>query len=312
MVKRPFYLLATVLTLLVSGCAPVQHRLFEAGLHAERRAADLKPGVVETTLGEIAYLERAGSGATIILLHGFAGDKDHWTRFVPLLPDTLRVVAFDMPAHGESTFDAGVTYDVGTLVRGIEEAAAALGLDRFHLAGNSLGGLVATRLALAAPDHVETLFLLDPAGVEAARPSALREALAEGDNPLVPTTSAGYDSLTALGFNDPPDLPWPANAVLARNYAARAPINRKTWRDINSPPDLVTADLPGLPMPVFLLFGADDRIIDPSSAAVWRERVPNIEVVLLPDVGHAPMLEAPNATARYYTDFLRRAAVPQR
>lgn len=294
------------LALVLSGCAPIQQQLFEAGLNAERRAADLVPGTVETSLGEIAYLERAATGPTVVLVHGFAGNKDHWTRLVPLLPDSLRVVAFDLPAHGESAFDDAVTYDVATLARGLAEATEALGLDRFHLAGNSLGGLVATRLALAVPDRTETLFLLDPSGVESPRPSALGAALAEGDNPLVPTTTEGYDRLTALAFNDPPDLPWPANAVLARAYAERAPINQKIWRDINTPPDLVTGDLRRLDLPVFLLFGADDRVIDPSSVEVWQRHVKDLDAVLLPGVGHAPMLEVPRTTARFYEDFLRR------
>ncbi len=301
-------LLPFALFLFLTGCAPVQHALFNAGVRAERRGADLDPHRVETAAGEVAYLERPAPGPTVVLLHGFAANKDNWLRFVPHLPDSLHVVALDLLGHGESAFDADSTYDVPALVDGVAAAVDALGLGRFHLVGNSLGGLVATRLALDRPDRVETLFLLDPAGVEPPDPSPFREALAEGENLLVPTTAAGYDSLVALAFNDPPDLPWPAGAVLAREYADRAEENQHIWRDINSPPMIVTDDLPALAMPVFLLFGADDRIIDPSSARVWAEHVPDLRVVLLPNVGHAPMLEAPRTTARYYLDFLHNVA----
>lgn len=295
--------------LLLTGCTSVQHVLYDAGLRAERRGAGLEAGTVETQeAGEIAYLEREGSGTPIVLLHGFGANKTHWVRFVPLLPDSLPVLALDLPGHGESTFDPAATYDVPALVDGVAAALEALGVGRFHLAGNSLGGLVATRLALDHPERVVTLFLLDPAGVEPPEPSPFREALARSENPLIPSTASGYDSLMALAFNDQPDLPWPAGEVIAREYAERAPQNRKIWRDINSPPMLVTKDLPHLSMPVFLLFGADDRIIDPSSAYVWAERVPDIRVVLLPDTGHAPMLEKPRTTARFYLDFLRHAA----
>lgn len=297
-----------LLALVLGGCAPVQRALFEAGLNAERRNAGLTPGTVETALGELAYLERPGEGVPLVLLHGFAGNKDHWLRFVSHLPDSLRVVAFDLPGHGESAFFERVTYGVPTLVADIDTATRLLGLGRFHLAGNSLGGLVATRLALDHPERVATLVLLDPAGVVPPEPAPLFESLVRGENPLIPATPAGYDSLTTLAFNDPPDLPWPAEAVIARDYAARAPINRKIWRDVNARPEIVTDELPGLAVPVLLLFGSDDRIIDPSSAEVWRDRVPRIEVVLLPGVGHAPMLEVPRTAARYVSDFLRRAA----
>lgn len=294
--------------LVLGGCAPVQRALFEAGLRAERRAANLTPGSVETSLGAVAYLARAGGGTPLVLLHGFAGNKDHWLRFAHHLPDSLAVVAFDLPGHGASAFDGSQPYDVPALARGVAEATEALGLGSFHLGGNSLGGLVATRIALDRPERVATLVLLDPAGVAPPEPPPLYDALARGENPLIPATPAGYDSLTALAFNEPPDLPWPAEAVIARDYAARASQNRKIWRDVNAPPLIVTDELPALAVPVLLLFGADDRIIDPSSAGVWRERVPRIEVVLLPGVGHAPMLEVPRTTARYVADFLRRTA----
>jgi pimeloyl-ACP methyl ester carboxylesterase len=302
---RPLVLLCL---LVLTGCAPLQQTLFDAGLRAERRAADLHVAEVDTPFGEIAYLERDGRSTPIVLLHGFGASKDHWVRFASHLPDSLRVLALDLPGHGASTFDSTTTYDAATLAAGVTAALDALGADRVHLAGNSLGGLVATRVALDHPDRVASLFLLDPAGVVPPEPSPFREALADGGNPLIPTTEAGYDSLTALAFNDPPDLPWPAGDVLARELAERAPQNRQIWRDINSPPLIVTDELPGLAVPVLLLFGADDRIIDPSSAEVWVERVPDLRVVLLPDVGHAPMLEVPRTTARYYRDFLRRLA----
>jgi len=298
--------LALFSLLVLTGCAPLQQTLFDAGLRAERRAADLTAREVNTPVGEIAYLERNGRGTPVVLLHGFGASSTHWVRFVPHLPDSMRVLALDLPGHGASAFDSTRTYDVATLAAGVTAALDALDVGRVHLAGNSLGGLVATRIALDQPDRVASLFLLDPAGVEPPEPSPFRASLAEGENPLIPTTEAGYDSLTTLAFNDPPDLPWPAGEVLAREYAERAPQNRQIWRDINNPPLIVTDELPRLAMPVLLLFGADDRIIDPSSAEVWKEHVPGIRVVVLPDVGHAPMLEVPRTTARYYRDFRRQ------
>jgi pimeloyl-ACP methyl ester carboxylesterase len=292
--------------LLLTGCSSVQRTLYDAGRDAERRNAGLDARTVDTRFGEVAYLERGAPGATVILLHGFGANKDNWLRFAPHLPDSLHVVALDLLGHGESAYHPDSTYGVPRLVDGVTAALNALGVERFHLAGNSLGGLVATRLALAAPDRVASLFLLDPAGVEPPEPSPFREALADGENPLIPQTAAGYERLMALAFNDPPDLPWPAPDVLARSYAERAPINQHIWNDINDPPLVITDELSALSMPVFLLFGANDRIIDPSSAAVWAAQVPDIRTVLLPDVGHAPMLEAPRSTARYYLDFLRR------
>ena len=90
--------------------------------------------------------------------------------------------------------------------------------------------------------------------------------------------------------------------VVASLSKAQSPARRLSKRSPSQD------ELPRLAMPVLLLFGADDRIIDPSSAEVWAEQVPDIRVVLLPGVGHAPMLEVPRSTARSYRDFLRRVA----
>ena len=69
-------------------------------MSAERSKSDLKPGIVQIQGQTMAYLERAGKGETIVLIHGFTGNKDHWTRFVRYLPEDYRVLAFDMPGHG--------------------------------------------------------------------------------------------------------------------------------------------------------------------------------------------------------------------
>ncbi|MDX1532113.1 MAG: alpha/beta fold hydrolase [Rhodothermales bacterium] len=296
------------LALLATGCASVQESLYEAGLRAERRHAGLRPGAVETDLGRIAYLRREAPGPTLVLLHGFGASKDHWVRMAQHLPDSLALLALDLPGHGASAFDPAATYDVPRLVAGVEAALEPLGVGAYARAGNSLGGLVATRLALRQPDRVRALVLLDPAGVVPPEPSPFRERLATGANPLIPTTRAEYDTLLALAFNDPPDLPWPAERVIAREAIGRAPRHRRIWQDVNSPPDVVTADLPALAPPTLLVFGADDRIIDPSSARVWAAHVPDLTAVTVPDTGHAPMLERPAYTARLVADFLRRRA----
>ncbi len=296
------------LSLLLAGCASVQEAAFHVGLDAERDRAGFRYRAPSAETGGLALLERPADGPTLLFLHGFAASKDHWVRLAQALPDSLRLVALDLPGHGDSPFDPDERYDVPRLVRGVAAAVAALGLEEVIVVGNSLGGLVATRLALAQPEQVRALVLLNPSGVVAPEPSPFRAALGTGGNPLIPTTTAEYDSLTALAFTEPPDLPWPAGAVLAREAVARAPQNRQIWHDVNTPPDIVTDDLGDLAMPVLLIFGADDRIIDPSSAEVWAAHVPDIETVLVPATGHAPMLERPVYTARLVMDSLRRSA----
>ncbi|NNF58351.1 MAG: alpha/beta fold hydrolase [Rhodothermaceae bacterium] len=305
---RSLPLLLAVLFLL-SGCTSIQGSLYDFGIASERSRAGLQALRVTIQGQQLHFLERAGDRphqATLVLIHGFAGNKDHWVRLVPHLPSHYRVLVPDLPGHGDNAPDTMQTYDIAHLTAAVWGLVEARTEGSVVLVGNSLGGRVTAELALDHPDRVRALVLLDPAGVPAPEPSALDQALLRGENWLIPTTPAEYDSLTAIAFgDDPPDLPWPAEAVVARRYAARAFLYRAVWRDLGPDFSTLPPRLPSLSVPTLLLWGSEDGILHPSAAARWAELVPEITVELLEGVGHAPMLEQPEATAHRIAEFLR-------
>src|SRR5688500_6000509 len=107
----------------------------------------------------LAYA-RTGSGEPLVLIHGLGHRRQGWDAVVPLLAADREVVALDLPAMGESAMPP--VGDYRTMADMVEKLFGELGLDRPHVAGNSLGGLIA--LELAARGAVRSATALSPAG----------------------------------------------------------------------------------------------------------------------------------------------------
>jgi len=299
-------ILAVIAGVAGTGCASTLYRL---GAAIERARSGVDVHTVGAGAHTLAYLEREGPGPTVVLLHGFAANKDAWLRFVRHLPPEYRVLVFDLPGHGDSTFRRDALYDPPGLARILTQAFDALGLARFHLAGNSLGGWIAILYAADHPGQVESLGLFNAAGVRAPEASELERLLEQGDNPLLVDDHAEFERFLDFVFHERPWLPWPGSWVLAEHFVARADENRKIWRDLSAALVEVTPELPALTLPVLVLWGAEDRVLDPSSVEVFLRHLPAATAVVMADTGHSPIVERPEATARHYTEFL--SALPE-
>ncbi|NHN88296.1 acetoin dehydrogenase dihydrolipoyllysine-residue acetyltransferase subunit [Acetobacter conturbans] len=103
-------------------------------------------------------------GIPLLLIHGFGGDLTNWMMTQPALTETRRVIAFDLPGHGESSKDVGDGSPV-SFATTVAALAEVLDLQRVHVAGHSLGGAIALELAKTHPDLVASLTLIAPAGL---------------------------------------------------------------------------------------------------------------------------------------------------
>lgn len=298
-------LLAAIL-LAACGQKPADERVFDLGLELARERAGLDRYEVEFDGYRLAYLERPAAGETIVLLHGFASEKDSWTRFVSHIPDQYRVIAIDLPGHGDSMRRTDEVHDVPYLVARLAQGLDEIGVDRFHIAGNSLGGMAAVLYAHANPDRVLTLGLFSAAGVDPPQESPFERMVAAGNNPLIVDSRADFEALLKLVFEEPPLTPWPVGAVLARRFAARAEFHEKMWHDIWSRRAEVTGLLPDIDTPAFVLWGDSDRILDLSSIEVFARGLPQAEFQVMSNTGHSPMVERPGDSAALYLDFLLR------
>ena len=260
---------------------------------------------------EVAYLDNGTDGderPVLLALHGIGAQKDHWPRLAARLADRVRTVAPDLPGFGESDRDPDADYSMAAQAEAVVALADALGLDRVHLAGSSMGGRVAAEVAARHPDRLLSLWLLAPAGAEGEQASEMIETLLSGgDVPLFSRTPEEYTAAVAFTMSQPPDIPAPALRVLAAESARGYELNHRIFRLISdeyAAGPTTEALLDGVPVPTLLTWGDEDRVLHPSGAATIAAGMPDATVRSYPGVGHIPMLEAPDAIAADYLDFL--------
>lgn len=281
---------------------------YAANWFVEARLRGLRSHQIMIEGMPLNYLEGGPQYAegTIILLHGFTADRRIWIRFAGHLLGTYRVIIPDLPGHGETPFRSGLGYSGPAQARRVIALMDMLGARKAHVYGNSMGGFITAHLALNHPGRIATAGLSDAAGVTGRAPSELDLAVAAGDNPFLIDSPAGFDRLYPLTMNRPPFNPAPARAGLARDYIER----RESYAEIFS--DFYLADLLGeqelsrISVPVLIIWGELDQLVDLSAARILHRMVPGAELTVYQDIGHMPMLEVPGRAASDYFEFLQR------
>lgn len=274
----------------------------------------------------LAY-ERRGTGPALVLLHGVGHRRQAWNSVLDLLTPHRTVISVDLPGHGESPplrvgSRAGVTASGGvnshqkagvsghSAVRAITEELFGffdeLGLERPHVAGNSLGGALA--LLAGAAGRAATVTTLSPAGFW-ARPWQFGYAKAvfmsaqvagEAFRPLVPALAR---STVGRGVIDGPFVSRPskmtpeqarADAIAffrARDAVTAVLADRQSFTEAIPPH-----------VPVTIAWGTKDRVLPLSQAWVAMRRLPHARFVPLTDCGHVPMTDSPELVAKVLLD----------
>lgn len=253
---------------------------------------------------DVRYLA-GGEGEPVVLLHGIFAEKDHWVDFARALTRDHRVIAPDLPGYGASGRSDTARYDYATQVERLAQFLDAVGPERVHLAGSSMGGTLAVLFAQKYPERVASVGLIgSPHGIRSPRPSAMDRMIDDGRAPLVARTEEEFDHMLKLVFAKRPFLPYPVLHASRADALARADSNGRLWRDQLADRYLLDARLDALAAPTLVLWGDADRVFDVSGADVARARLPHARIKVMPGLGHLPMMEAPGATAQAYRQFL--------
>jgi len=257
---------------------------------------------------DIAYLE-GGSGEPLVLVHGIGADKDNFAQIAPFLRGIGRIIALDLPGFGESSKPPDADYSIEAQAERLGQFLDALGLPRAHFAGSSMGGAIALGFAHLHPERVQSLWLLAPAGVGGAAESEMfRRHRERGEFPLFAQTLEQYAAVIDICCARPPFVPYCVRHELAcaagRNYV----LHTRIFNDLVGTPFALEDVVAGLETPTLLVWGDRDRVLDVSGAEILHRALPRSQLVILPGIGHLPMLEAPRRTAADSRAF--RAALP--
>jgi len=277
-------------------------RAVRAALEYERRLAGLERKEITLPNGlAYVYLE-GGKGEPLVLLHGFGANKDNFTRVAKYLTPRFRVIAPDHIGFGESSKPPQADYTPRAQAERLRAFARALGLARLHLGGNSMGGQLALTYAALYPKEVESLWLLNAAGVWSAPPSELRRKMSEtGDNPMLVQDEDDFAQLVALVTAKPLRIPRPFLDVVAQERIRNFALEERIFRQLAA--DSVEERIRGLAIPTLIVWGQQDRVLHPGSAGVLQMLLVKSEVVMMQGVGHLPMIEEPERTALDYLRF---------
>lgn len=277
-------------------------RAVHAALDYERRVAGLERREIELPDGiRYVYLE-GGKGEPLLLLHGFGANKDNFTRVAKYLTPHYRVIVPDHIGFGESARPAIADYASRAQAGRLRALARKLGLTHVHLGGNSMGGQIALTYAALYPNEVRSLWVLNAAGVWSAPPSEIRLRIAStGRNPMLVETEDQFAQLVALVTAKPLFIPRPFLDVLAQERIRNHDLEERIFKQLAA--DSVEERIRGLAIPALVVWGAQDRVLHPGTAGVLQMLLTRSEVIMMPGVGHLPMLEQPEKSALDYLRF---------
>ncbi len=276
---------------------------------------------IEMDDGVELAVDVTGRGPGLLLVHGFGGAKEDFADHVGALAVDHTVVVADHRGHGASdgpddpaAYSAAAhspdTHSFERLVTDTFAVADALGLERFRLLGHSMGGMVARRMVLERPERIEALVLMDTApgpipsfdvdlmdagGIVALTQgkAALKELLDLG----TPLNTPAYERLLAErpGYQEFQDQKWDALSevmwgVLVSVIAHQA----------NDLPEFATITCPTL----VIVGELDQPFLAPSRA--MAEAIPDARLAVIPDAGHSPQFENPEAWISLLKEFLAR------
>ncbi|WP_326843663.1 alpha/beta fold hydrolase [Streptomyces sp. NBC_01558] len=253
---------------------------------------------------------RVGTGEPLLLLHGIGHHRQAWDPVIPLIAAERDVIAVDLPGFGASpALPDGLTHDLSTVVPVLGALCEALGIERPHVAGNSLGGLLA--LELGREKLVRSVTTFSPAGfwspVERRYAFgvllAMRRAARRMPLPVIERLSrsaAGRTVLTSSIYAHPARRS--PEAVVAETLAlAHAEAFTETLRAGTTVQ--FTDDIPALPVTV--AWGTRDRLLVRRQGVRAKQIIPRARLVRLPGCGHVPMNDDPALVARVLLDGSR-------
>jgi pimeloyl-ACP methyl ester carboxylesterase len=258
----------------------------------------------------------------IILLHGSNADLHTWEPWVQALKSRYRVIRFDQVGHGLTGPDPKEDYATANFVADIGAVADRLGLDKFILGGNSMGGKHALAYAIAHPERLTGLVLVDGSGGPMLKIARKGEDKKDSGNigftiARMPGVNLIAEQITprsliAQSLEQSVSVKSVASDATVDRYweLLRYPGNRRaTLKRFSQPYDpLKEADIARVMVPTLILWGEEDRII-PVEAGRWLAKtLPVNSLRVYPGIGHLPHEEAPEATLADLEPWLARHA----
>ena len=223
--------------------------------------------------------EGPAEGPVVVLVHGLGGRGEDWHGLAPYLAKAgFRVYMPDLPGYGRSEKPADFSYSVPDEAAVVLGFLDALGLKQVDLGGWSMGGWIAQRIGSEHPERVRRLILFDSAGIY--------ETPKWDTRLFTPSTPADLDQLDALLMPNPPKVPGFIARDILRISKKNAWVIHRTLDRALTGRDTTDSLLPGLKMPVLIVWGAEDKITPLSQGEKIHQLVTQSQLEVFAGCGH--------------------------
>jgi len=245
------------------------------------------------------YLDTAGTGPPVVFVHGFCQSSDYWAGFLTRISDAgMRGIAVDLPGFGRSAGCAG-PFTMEGLASSLAQLFSEMGLGEAALVGSSMGGVVAQQFALAHGERLQRLALIatGPRSLAPDRALAQAEALSQSvwDQATVARLVTGFFHSVPPGWSLARSE---SIALLASREAAVEALRSNGLSDTRN-------RLPGVTLPTLVIQGGLDPGRTPEIGRELVELLSDARLVVLPESGHTPQMEQPDALWAELGPFLR-------
>jgi len=256
--------------------------------------------------GLVVHFHEAGHGDPVVFVHGSGPGASGWSNFRGCLPyfaaRGYRALAPDSLGYGYSSKPEDMEYDLETLTGGLLRFLDSQGVERAALVGNSMGGAMCVRLALAHPERVDRLILMAPGGMEERDTYMQMRGIRRMLKALFGGSELSLDSMHKvfeLQVYRPDHVD---DAVIAERLEMAKLQPRRVFETSRVPNQ--EHEISKLSCPILVFWGQEDHFCPVSGATKFAERCRRARVLTITECGHWVMVEHPELFNRMSCDFL--------
>lgn len=291
--------------------------LIKGAIYADISVDDLKKDYanehskfIEIDGMQVHYRDE-GKGFPIVLIHGTASSLHTWNDWTNELVKTNRIIRMDLPAFGITGPNKTADYSIKSYTNFLHQFLTKMNVDKFHLAGNSLGGNIAWNYTAEHPEKIEKLILVDASGLPTNKPQPAIFKMAK-----TPVLSSLFLYVTPKFFikKNMKEVYGDASKItdelitryhkMALRVGNRQAFIDRAKIDFNLGAKVNLDKLKSIQTPTLLIWGAKDNWIPLDNGKRMNRVLPNSKLVVLENSGHVPMEESPEKTLAILKTFL--------
>ena len=291
---------------------------FRSFLFAAENLSGLKTKRTYVAGLESLYLEGGNpDGETLVWLQGFSDSRHSFALSSFWLRQKYHLIVPDVPGFEDRTYREHVTYNMDFYGAWFREFCAKMGLKKFYLAGNSLGGGIALQHAVHYPEDVKALAAVNSAGVVGDEITDVYEEVQQGSNLFYVTDWPDFNRFLRRIYHQLSAVPFPIKAFQYRRFRRYSERFNKVMKDLThgflgageeQTKDAITQyaldhKIKKLAVPTLVLWGREDSLFPEMFARLTHAHIPNAQLEFIDDCGHCPHLEKPKAFAKHLLRF---------